>query len=174
MAGDPVPDTLAGAVALVVRGGPAAAYEEFTGRAAELALPRAALAAEVPVPAVCLGAQLLAIAAGGRARPGEAGAQIGWGEVRTGQHARTDALFADVPERLRVLHWHGDTMDLPAGATLLASCDRYPVQAFRIAVRPGGSSSIWRWTRPPSTPSPRPFPRRRPARHACASPPPRN
>lgn len=55
------------------------------------------------------------------------------------------ALEAEVPVlgvclgaqlRLRVPHWHSDTMDLPAGATLLASCDRYPVQAFRI----GGSA----------------------------------
>jgi GMP synthase-like glutamine amidotransferase len=131
-AGEPVPDTLAGVVALVVMGGPMAAYEDFTGRAAELALLRAALAAEVPALGVCLGAQLLAVAAGGGARPGEAGAQIGWGEVRTGRDARTDPLFADVPERLRVLHWHGDTVDLPAGATPLASCDRCRVQAFRI------------------------------------------
>ncbi|WP_446460523.1 type 1 glutamine amidotransferase [Streptomyces sp. BRA346] len=47
-----------------------------------------------------------------------------------------DPLFAAAPERLRVLHGHGDTMDLPPDATLLASCDRYPVQAFRI----GGSA----------------------------------
>ncbi|WP_246096060.1 methyltransferase domain-containing protein [Streptomyces botrytidirepellens] len=41
-----------------------------------------------------------------------------------------------MPERLRVLHWHGDTMGLPPDATLLAFCGRYPVQAFRI----GGSA----------------------------------
>jgi GMP synthase-like glutamine amidotransferase/SAM-dependent methyltransferase len=134
-AGDPVPDSLGGAAALVVMGGPAAAYEDFPGRTAELALLRATLEAEVPVLGVCLGAQLLAEAAGGRARPGS-GPQIGWGEVRTAPAAHTDPLFAHAPGRLRVLHWHGDTMDLPAGATLLASCDRYPVQAFRI----GGSA----------------------------------
>lgn len=134
-AGDPVPDSLGDAAALVVMGGPASAYEDFPGRTAELALLRAALEAEVPVLGVCLGAQLLAEAAGGRARPG-AGSQIGWGDVRTAPAARTDPLFAEVPGSARVLHWHGDTMDLPAGATLLASCDRYPVQAFRI----GGSA----------------------------------
>ncbi|MEV6130945.1 methyltransferase domain-containing protein [Streptomyces violaceusniger] len=134
-AGDPVPASLGGAAALVVMGGPAAAYEDFPGRTAELALIRTALEAEVPVLGVCLGAQLLAEAAGGRARPAP-GPQIGWGEVRTAPAAHTDPLFADAPGRLPVLHWHGDTMDLPAGATLLASCDRYPVQAFRI----GGSA----------------------------------
>ncbi|MEV7394371.1 methyltransferase domain-containing protein [Streptomyces sp. NPDC091215] len=130
-AGDPVPDTTDGLVALVVMGGPMAAYADFPSRTAELALLRAALDAEVPVLGVCLGAQLLAVAAGGTARPG-AGAQIGWGDVRTAADAPADPLFADAPGRLRVLHWHHDTMDLPAEAILLASCDRYPVQAFRI------------------------------------------
>ncbi|MFG1804887.1 methyltransferase domain-containing protein [Streptomyces sp. NPDC049040] len=31
-----------------------------------------------------------------------------------------------------MLHWHGDTMELPPAAVPLASCDRYPVQAFRV------------------------------------------
>ena len=134
-AGDRVPDTTDDLVGLVVMGGTMAAYEDFPGRSAELALLRAALDAEIPVLGVCLGAQLLAVAAGGVARPGN-GAQIGWADVRMTEAAHADALFTAVPELLRVLHWHGDTMDLPAGATLLASCDRYPVQAFRI----GGSA----------------------------------
>jgi GMP synthase-like glutamine amidotransferase/SAM-dependent methyltransferase len=134
-AGDRVPDTADDLVGLVVMGGTMAAYEDFPGRSAELALLRAALDAEIPVLGVCLGAQLLAVAAGGVARPGN-GAQIGWADVRMTEAAHADALFTAVPELLRVLHWHGDTMHLPAGATLLASCDRYPVQAFRI----GGSA----------------------------------
>ncbi|MEV7089383.1 methyltransferase domain-containing protein [Streptomyces sp. NPDC093085] len=175
-AGDPVPEGLAGVEALVVMGGPAAAYRDdgFPTRRAELALLRAALAAEVPVLGVCLGAQLLAVAAGGTAFaggaavprcaavadgtavpggaavadgvavpggaavadgaavPGGSGAQIGWGEVRTGPAAARDPLFSGVPERLRVLHWHRDTMTAPPGAVVLASCERYPVQAFRV------------------------------------------
>ncbi|MGW3104297.1 methyltransferase domain-containing protein [Streptomyces sp. NPDC001100] len=136
-AGDPVLDTADDLVGLVVMGGAMAAYEDFPGRDAELALLRAALDAEIPVLGVCLGAQLLAVAAGGAGRPGD-GAQIGWAGVRMTEAARNDALFAGIPERLRlrVPHWHGDTTDLPAGATVLASCERYPVQAFRI----GGSA----------------------------------
>lgn len=134
-AGDPVPETADDLVGLVVMGGAMAAYEDFPGRDAELALLRAALDAEIPVLGVCLGAQLLTVAAGGAGRPGD-GAQIGWADVRMTEAAHTDTLFAGVPERLRVLHWHGDTLELPAGATLLASGDRYPVQAFRI----GGSA----------------------------------
>ncbi|MFD5656114.1 methyltransferase domain-containing protein [Streptomyces hirsutus] len=134
-AGDEVPDTLTGVAALVVMGGPMAAYENFSGRAAELALLRAALEAEVPVLGVCLGAQLLASAAGGAARAGD-GARIGWGTVLMTSAARSDPLFAGTPGRLRILHWHADTVDLPPEATLLASSARCPVQAFRI----GGSA----------------------------------
>ncbi|NNN30420.1 methyltransferase domain-containing protein [Streptomyces sp. S3(2020)] len=128
-AGDPVPQTLDGTAALVVMGGPAAAYEDFPSRDAELALLRAALEAEVPVLGVCLGAQLLAVAAGGTVRPGP-GAQVGWGQVHTS--GTSDPLLGGAPAQLRVLHWHHDTMDLAPDAVVLASCDRYPVQAFRI------------------------------------------
>ncbi|MFE3737868.1 methyltransferase domain-containing protein [Streptomyces sp. NPDC059134] len=132
-AGDPLPESLAGVEALVVMGGPAAAYRDdgFPTRRAELALLREALAAEVPVLGICLGAQLLAVAAGGTAHPGS-GTQVGWGEVRTSPAAARDPLLAGVPERLRVLHWHSDTMRLPDRAVPLASCARYPVQAFRV------------------------------------------
>ncbi|MFJ3673386.1 methyltransferase domain-containing protein [Streptomyces sp. NPDC090106] len=136
-AGDPVPDTVDDIVALVVMGGPMAAYDDFPSRTAELALLRAALEAEVPVLGVCLGAQLLAVAAGGAARPGN-GAQVGWSGVRMTGTAHDDLLFAPVPEQLRVLHWHSDTMDLPPGARLLASCDRYEAQAFRVGASAWG------------------------------------
>jgi hypothetical protein len=43
-----------------------------------------------------------------------------------------DALLAGLPERLPVLHWHGDTFDLPPGALHLARSGRYPNQAFRM------------------------------------------
>ncbi|MFI9052079.1 methyltransferase domain-containing protein [Streptomyces sp. NPDC053427] len=136
-AGDPVPGSLDGVAALVVMGGPMSACGDdgFPTRSAEVALLRSALAAGVPVLGVCLGAQLLALAAGGVARPGW-GPQIGWGEIRTREAASRDPLLAGAPKRWRVLHWHGDTMDLPAAAVPLASCDRYPVQAFRV----GGSA----------------------------------
>ncbi|MER7197132.1 gamma-glutamyl-gamma-aminobutyrate hydrolase family protein, partial [Streptomyces sp. NPDC000188] len=87
-AGDPLPESLARVEALVVTGGPLAAHSDagFPARRAELALLREALAAEVPVLGVGLGARLLAVAAGGAARTG-AGSQLRWGEVRTGPAA---------------------------------------------------------------------------------------
>ncbi|MEU0955786.1 methyltransferase domain-containing protein [Streptomyces niveus] len=132
------PDGLDGVAALVVMGGPMSAYSDdgFPTRTAEVALLRRALEAEVPVLGICLGAQLLAVAAGGDAYAGT-GKQVGWGRVGLSTEADRDPLFAGLPASLGVLHWHDDTMSLPAGAVTLASCARYPVQAFRAG------SSAW-------------------------------
>ncbi|MFV0285994.1 MAG: glutamine amidotransferase [Demequina sp.] len=92
----------------------------------EISLLRARLDAGLPTIGVCLGAQLLASALGAEVRPGAV--EIGWGAVDLTLEGRTGPLsvLADAP----VLHWHGDTFDLPDGATLLASTAATPHQAF--------------------------------------------
>ncbi|HSI59693.1 MAG TPA: glutamine amidotransferase [Ideonella sp.] len=82
-----------------------------------------------PVLGVCLGAQLIAAALGARVHP--AGAkEIGWAPLQLtpqGQHSPLRHL-AQTP----VLHWHGDTFELPPGAELLAATGLTPHQAFGI------------------------------------------
>lgn len=81
------------------------------------------------------------------------------GEPRVTPAARTDPLFADVPERprSRLPHGRAEPLDLPAGAVPLVSCDHHHVQAFRI-----GASAWGTWFGPGSdatavtTPSPHP------------------
>jgi GMP synthase-like glutamine amidotransferase len=133
-AGEPIPDHLDGFDGLVVMGGPASAAvdEGFPSRLGELALLQDALARDVPTLGVCLGAQLLAVAGGGSVYPGLDGPEIGWGPVALADPAGTDLLLGGLPDRLVVLHWHGDTFDLPPGATRLASNRRYANQAFRL------------------------------------------
>jgi GMP synthase-like glutamine amidotransferase len=125
------PDSLDGFDGLVVMGGPMSAHADdgFPTRRAELALLRTALDRRVPVLGICLGAQLLAEAAGGRCHPGDAGPEIGWLPVRV---VGEDRLFTGLPPTFTPLQWHGDTVDLPPGAELLASSERYPNQAFRV------------------------------------------
>jgi GMP synthase-like glutamine amidotransferase len=133
-AGDPVPVEVAGWDGLVVMGGPvsAASDEGFTSRPAELALLADAVGAGVPTLGVCLGAQLLAQACGGRVYPGEHGPEIGWSPVSLAAARHNDPLLAGLPDELTVLQWHGDTFALPPGARLLAGSTRYPNQAFRL------------------------------------------
>lgn len=128
--GHPLPEPMA-CEGIVILGGPMGAYEDsaYPFLAAEKALIRRAVESGVPVLGICLGAQLIADALGGKARPGEHGLEAGFVDVYY-----TDAGAADpVTGRLSrsVLSWHQDTFDLPAGATLLAYSDKY-LQAFRV------------------------------------------
>jgi GMP synthase (glutamine-hydrolysing) len=118
---------------LVVLGGPIGAYEEdaYPFLLDELRLLEKRLAAARPVLGICLGSQLLARALGARVYPG-GGKEIGWGPLALSEAGRASCLRHLAPEATQVLHWHGDTFDLPAGAVRLASTERYANQAFAV------------------------------------------
>jgi GMP synthase-like glutamine amidotransferase len=92
-----------------------------------------AVATKVPTLAVCLGAQLLAVATGGQVRRGGQGPEVGVLLVAKRDTAARDPLFAELPLTPDVLQFHHDEIALlPPGAELLASSPRYPNQAFRV------------------------------------------
>ncbi|RZS91003.1 GMP synthase-like glutamine amidotransferase [Motilibacter rhizosphaerae] len=132
-AGAEVPADAAGLSGLVVMGGPMGAHsdEGFPTRRAELALLADAVERGVPTLGVCLGAQLLAVAAGGSAFPGT-GLEVGWAPVTLTAEAADDPLLGGLPEVVEPLHWHGDTYALPPGAVRLAGSAAYEQQAFRV------------------------------------------
>lgn len=121
--------------ALVVMGGPMNADDVVghPGLAAERALLAEAVAAGVPVLAVCLGAQLLARALGAEVTAG-AVEEFGFAPV----HVHSDDAFAQALAGLDFLHWHCDVAGLPQGAELLASTAATPNQAFRFGERAYG------------------------------------
>ncbi len=137
--GQPIPRDLADYAALIVMGGPMSATsdDDFPTRVAELALVRHALTESIPTLGVCLGAQLLATAAGARVYLGPE-AEIGWRPVTFTAAASTDPLLADIESPLTVLHWHGETFDLPPDAVHLAASASYPNQAFRLGAAAWG------------------------------------
>lgn len=92
-----------------------------------------AVTARRPILAVCLGAQLLAVATGGQVTVGEGGPEVGPDLVAKRDLAWRDPLFAELPFMPDVLQFHSDAIvRLPATAELLASSARYPNQAFRL------------------------------------------
>ncbi|MDN4475009.1 glutamine amidotransferase [Demequina sp. SYSU T00192] len=114
----------------IVLGGPVGVDDlaDYPVLAEEAALLAARVAATLPTLAVCLGAQLLAHALGGRVEPGEP--EVGWGGVDLAPAASSTPLrhLGGAP----VLHWHGDRIVPPAGATVLASTRATPCQAFAV------------------------------------------
>lgn len=130
--GEPLPSA-ADCAGLVVMGGPMNALDDarHPHLAAERELIADCLARDVPVLGVCLGAQLMAAALGARVYAGEAG-EYGAGTVTLTADADNDPVFGGAGATVPVVHWHGDTFDLPDGAVLLAGTDRYPHQAFRV------------------------------------------
>ena len=114
---------------LVVLGGPIGAYEEaaYPFLEDELRLVEARVAAGRPLLGICLGAQIIARGLGARVYPGPV-KEIGWAPVRLTPEGSASCLrhAGEMP----VLHWHGDTFDLPDGATRLASSEHYENQAF--------------------------------------------
>jgi GMP synthase (glutamine-hydrolysing) len=115
---------------LAILGGPIGAYEgvKYPLIEAEMALVSAQLEAGKPLLGICLGAQLIARTLGARVYPGPA-KEIGWKPLRLTEAGKTIlAPLADSP----VLHWHGDTFDLPVGAINLASTDICEHQAFSV------------------------------------------
>ncbi len=118
---------------LVVMGGPMGAYEteKYPFLEQECVLISEMIRNCRPVLGVCLGAQLLAKSLGARVFPGPA-SETGFGSVFLSPEASEDSVFAAFETEIPVFHWHGDTFDLPAGATLLASSSMYAHQAFRF------------------------------------------
>ena len=126
---DAHPRRLRTADLLVVCGGPIGAYEtdRYPYLKEEIAAIGERIGIGAPTLGLCLGAQLMAAAMGAPVYPGKH-KELGWSPLQLTEAGCASPLAAvgDLP----VLHWHGDTFDLPEGAELLASTDLYPNQAF--------------------------------------------
>lgn len=115
---------------LIVLGGPIGVYEQhlYPFLETELRIIRERLAAGKPVLGICLGAQLMASALG--AHVASMGVkEIGYAPVTVSDSA--PAYFAPL-HNLPVLHWHGDSFEIPESGTLLASSDVCENQAFSV------------------------------------------
>jgi GMP synthase (glutamine-hydrolysing) len=127
--GEPLPDPEDFDL-LIVMGGPMNIYEEkaYPWLAAEKQCIRRAIDRGRHVLGICLGAQLIADVLGARVLRNEH-KEIGWFPLQPSEEAPRELrhLLAD---SLEVMHWHGDTFDLPAGALRLASSKGCRNQGF--------------------------------------------
>lgn len=124
----------ADAALFVVLGGTMAAFDTIAHPflAAELAVLAERLARGRPCLGICLGAQLMARAAGACAYRGTRGTEIGACTVRWLAAAKQDPVLAPRTDTMVVAQWHQDTWSPVPGATHLATSDRYEQQGFRV------------------------------------------
>jgi GMP synthase (glutamine-hydrolysing) len=130
--GEPLP-SWQNYVAIVAMGGPMSVNDdaELPWLTAEKQAIADAVKAGVPYWGSCLGVQLLAASLGARVYSGTQ-PEVGVLPVALTNDGRSDPVFAGLPPEFLTLQWHGDTFDLPDGATRLASSSAYPNQAFRV------------------------------------------
>lgn len=82
-----------------------------------------------PVLGICFGGQLLAQALGARVRRCST-PEIGSASLSLTKDGKSSPYFTGFPSPFLAAQWHSDTFDLPTGATLLATNNACPHQAF--------------------------------------------
>jgi GMP synthase (glutamine-hydrolysing) len=119
--------------AIVAMGGPMSATDDdaLPWLTNEKRLIGEAVRAGTPFWGVCLGVQLLAASLGARVYAGPE-PEVGLLPVELTYEGRGDPVFGGYDDALVTLQWHGDTFDLPNGATRLARSPAYENQAFRF------------------------------------------
>jgi GMP synthase (glutamine-hydrolysing) len=176
--GDEVPTALDEIGLLVIMGGPMGVSDiplgTFPFLADEVGLLQKRIAADRPTLGICLGAQLIAHAAGAKVYPNTTPAadasqppvprpEIGWGPVSFPFPGGTEPIVMGLHDGVRMFHWHFDTFDLPrlpaagnpppqappvpAGNALLSSTRSCRNQAFRFKNRSIGFQYHFEMTR---------------------------
>ncbi len=137
--GDAVPDALGPDQGLIILGGPMNVDEtdKYPHLAEQIRLIKETVDQGQLVLGICLGSQLLAKALGAPVyrAPSE---EIGWEEIEFTDAGRADPILEGLSDPLPVFQWHGETFELPDGATHLASSNACANQAFRYGSRAYG------------------------------------
>ncbi|MCF3932124.1 glutamine amidotransferase [Acuticoccus sp. M5D2P5] len=126
--GDTLPSSTADYAGVVIFGGPMSANDTDAFVKREIDFIDVPLKEETPFLGICLGAQMLAKAIGGRVGPHPNGqVEIGYYDL-TPTEAGRDLM--DWPAK--VYQWHREGFRTPDGTERLASSHHYEEQAFRV------------------------------------------
>ena len=113
---------------VVILGAPESANDELPYLREEQMMIKKCVEKNIPVLGICLGSQLIAKTFGGKVYPGSK-KEIGfYSDLVPEGNSR---LFSGFSNPFTVFHWHGDTFDLPEGATKLVHSKDYQNQAFQ-------------------------------------------
>jgi GMP synthase (glutamine-hydrolysing) len=117
---------------LFILGAPLGVYDakDYPFISEEIEIIKYRIHKNLPTFGICFGSQLIAKAMGTEVYfTGEK--EIGWKPIEISNFGKLSS-FSIFDENPFVLHWHGDTFDLPKGAQRLASTDLTPNQAFCV------------------------------------------
>ena len=114
---------------VLVLGAPESANDDLQYLKDELSLIQNAVQKNIPTLGICLGSQLIAKAFGAQVYPGPK-KEIGFYHNVVIDDSAKSSLFSGIASPFTVFHWHGDTFDIPSGATRLAYSELYN-QAFQ-------------------------------------------
>ncbi|MBV7531143.1 type 1 glutamine amidotransferase [Chitinophaga sp. sic0106] len=129
------PDANADAAAtadwLIIMGGPMGVYDQdqYPWLTTEINIVKTALEQKKKVLGICLGSQILAAALGANVYA-HTQKEIGWYPVDFTFQEQAADLINVLPQHMDVFHYHGDTFDIPNGATRFAASAACNNQAF--------------------------------------------
>jgi len=127
--GTTVPDSLHDVSGLVFMGGPGDVNSPVAWMREERSMIQKAAAHGTPVMGVCLGAQMISKALGGKVSS-DYKLEVGWHHVEMVTGAEEFPWFENLPSRFEVFQWHAHEFTLPPGATPLLTSRCTPCQAF--------------------------------------------
>ncbi len=131
--GDALPPNRHGFDGALIMGGPQSANDtDLDYIAAELTWLAHQIDAGLPLLGICLGAQMMARAAGAAICPSPV-RELGWYGICPTPESSNDPLFSTLPAHgMQIFQWHGETFTMPESATLVATNPAVPNQAFRL------------------------------------------
>jgi GMP synthase-like glutamine amidotransferase len=124
---------------VIILGGPMNVDEEsdYPFLAEEKTFIRELVRKDIPLLGICLGAQLIAQAAGGKVYKADE-KEFGWYEVHLTREGSQDFLFGGLPESFHVFQWHEDTFTIPLQGKSLVTAAGCPNQGFKVGKRAYG------------------------------------
>ena len=132
--GEPLPATLAHHAGAVIFGGPMSANDDDDWIRREIDWIGVALAEEKPFLGICLGAQMMVRHLGGRVAAHPHGeVEVGWYGLEPTRDGRDLMTWPS-----HVYHWHREGFEVPVGARLLATGERFVNQAIVVGRRAYG------------------------------------
>lgn len=132
-----LPETVDGIDFLIVMGGPQSPDENrqafpYYDPKAEIALIQKAIDADIYIVGVCLGAQLLSVAYGGKYEHSPE-REIGVFPINLTEAGLADDHIKDFGSTLDTGHWHGDMPGLSDNAVVMATSKGCPRQIVRFS-----------------------------------------